>query len=134
MSKTNTTENDTLKMLLKGVDPSYRGNANIYLALFTADPGEAGSLAAEADYTGYARQTIIKSSGWTDGGSTFTNANLIQFPQCTGGSNILTHCALVETSSGAGQVFYKGALNASLTVQNLVQPQFSIAALSVSED
>lgn len=134
MSKANTTENDVLKMLLKGTDPAYRVNANLYLALFTADPGEAGSLGDEATYTSYARVALPKASSWTDGGSTFTNANLIQFPQCTGGSNLITHVAIVETVSGAGQVFYKGALNSSLTVTNLIQPQFAVAALSISED
>jgi len=55
MSLSNTSENATLKMHLQGTDPSYRAGATQYLALFTADPGEAASLAAEADYTGYAR-------------------------------------------------------------------------------
>ena len=134
MSKANTTENDVLKMLLQGTDPSYRVGANLYLALFTADPGETGSIAAEATYTSYARITLVKSTAWTDGGSTFSNAALLQFPQCTGGSNVLTHVAIITTSSGAGQILYKGALNASLTVNNLIQPQFSIGALTVSED
>ena len=41
MSMNNTTENATLKMHLQGTDPSYRANPTQYLALFTADPGEA---------------------------------------------------------------------------------------------
>lgn len=45
MSLSNTTENATLKMHLQGTDPSYRAGATQYLALFTGDPGEAGSLA-----------------------------------------------------------------------------------------
>lgn len=55
MSLSNTTENATLQMHLQGTDPSYRAGATQYLALFTGDPGETASLAAEADYTGYAR-------------------------------------------------------------------------------
>ena len=47
MSMSNTTENATLKMHLQGTDPAYRAGATQYLALFTADPGETGSLAAE---------------------------------------------------------------------------------------
>lgn len=134
MSKANTTENDVLKMILQGTDPAYRAGANLYLALFTADPGEAGSIANEATYTSYARVALVKATAWTDGGSTFSNAGLIQFPQCTGGSNLITHVALITTASGAGQILYKGALNSSLTVTNLIQPQFAIAALSISED
>lgn len=121
-------------MILQGADPAYRTGANLYLALFTADPTETGSIANEATYTSYARVALVKATAWTDGGSTFSNAGLIQFPQCTGGSNLITHVALITTASGAGQILYKGALNSSLTVTNLIQPQFAIAALSISED
>lgn len=83
MSKSNTTENDVLKAVLQGTDPSWRAGANLYLALYTADPGEAGTATtSETAYTNYARQTIVKATDWTDGGSSFTNAALIQFPQC----------------------------------------------------
>ena len=58
MSLSNTTENATLKMHLQGTDPSYRAGATQYLAMFTGDPGETASLAAEADYTGYARVAV----------------------------------------------------------------------------
>ena len=116
MSKSNTTENDMLKLMLKGVDPSWRAGATLYLALYTADPGEAGSATTnEAAYTSYARAAITKATDWTDGGSTFTNAVLVQLPQCTGGSETLTHGALVTTASGAGQIIVSGALGASLS-------------------
>ena len=93
MSMSNTTENATLKMHLQGTDPAYRAGATQYLALFTADPGETGSLAAEATYTGYARVALTKATAWTDGGSIFTNAALVQFGACTAGTNALTHFA-----------------------------------------
>lgn len=67
MSKSNTTENDVLKAILQGTDPSWRAGANLYLALYTADPGEAGTaITNETAYTNYARQTIVKATGWTD--------------------------------------------------------------------
>jgi len=135
MSKSNTTENDVLKAILQGTDPSWRAGANLYLALYTADPGEAGTATTnEATYTSYARITLVKASAWSDGGSTFSNAALLQFPQCTGGTNTITHVAIVTTSSGAGQILYSGALNASLNVANLIQPQFGIGNLQVQED
>jgi len=135
MSKSNTTENDILKAVLQGTDPSWRAGANLYLALYTADPGEAGTaITSETAYTNYARQTIVKSSGWTDGGSSFTNSALIQFPQCGVTGATLTHVAIVTTASGAGQILYSGQLNSSLAVSNLIQPQFAIGALTVTED
>lgn len=134
MSLSNATENQVLKMLLQGTDPSYRAGATQYLALFTADPGEAGAVASEASYTGYARVALAKSGAWTDGGSTFTNANLIQFGACTAGTNALTHFAVVDTASGAVDMMISGALSATLNVSPGIQPQFASNALSISAD
>ena len=134
MSLSNTTENATLKMHLQGTDPAYRAGATNYLMLLTADPGEAGSIANEATYTGYARVPLTKESAWTDGGSTFTNASLIQFGVCTAGSNAITHFAVVDTDSGAVEQMISGALSATLNVSAGIQPQFPSGALGVSAD
>lgn len=135
MSKSDTTENDVLKAILKGVDPSWRAGANLYLALYTADPTDAGTAVSnETSYTNYARQAIVKATGWTDSGSTFSNAGLIQFPQCGVTGATITHAGIVTTASGAGQILYSGVLNSPLAVANLIQPQFAIGALTISED
>jgi hypothetical protein len=134
MSLSNTTENATLKMHLQGTDPSYRAGATQYLALFTSDPGESASLAGEATYTGYSRKALTKATAWTDGGSSFTNAALIQFDPCTAGSNALTHFAVVDTASGAVAQMISGALSATLNVSAGIQPQFAIGALTVGAD
>lgn len=134
MSLSNATENATLKMHLQGVDPAYRAGATQYLALFTADPGEAASLAAEADYTGYSRVALTKASAWTDGGSTFSNAGLIQFGQCTAGSNAITHFAVVDTASGAVAQMISGALSGTLNVAAGIQPQFATGDLDITAD
>lgn len=134
MSLSNATENAALKMFLQGTDPSYRVGATQYLALFTADPGEAGSVANEANYTGYARAALTKATAWTDGGSTFSNAALIQFGACTAGTNTITHFAVVDTASGAVSMMISGALSASLNVSAGIQPQFAAAALTISAD
>jgi hypothetical protein len=134
MSLSNATENDALQMFLQGTDPSYRAGATQYLALFTADPGEGASLVAEATYTGYARVALTKATAWTDGGSTFTNADLVQFGACSAGTNALTHFAIVDTVSGAVAMMISGALSATLNVSSGIQPQFAIGALSVSCD
>jgi len=135
MSKSNATENDVLKMMLQGVDPAWRAAATIYVALYTADPGEAGTaITSEATYGGYARVGVTKASGWTDGGSTFSNAALIQFPQCTSGTNAITHFGVVTTASGAGQLLTSGALSSTLNVSSGIQPQFAAGQLTVTED
>lgn len=134
MSLSNATENATLKMHLQGVDPAYRAGATQYLALFTADPGEAGSLAAEANYTGYARVALSKATAWADGGSLFTNAQLIQFGQCTAGTNAITHFAVVDTASGAVAQMIIGALSGTLNVAAGIQPQFATGDLDITAD
>ena len=134
MSLSNTTENAALKMFLQGTDPSYRSGATQYLALFTADPGETASLAAEAAYTGYSRVALTKASAWTDNGSTFVNAALVQFGACTAGTSAITHFAVVDTASGAVALMISGALSSTLNVSSGIQPQFAAGALSISAD
>lgn len=137
MSKGNTTENDLLQLFFNSVALSWNAVSTLYVSLHTADPGEAGSqTTSEATYTSYARVGVTRSgtSGWTVSGSSASNAALLQFPQCTGGSNVLTYVAIGTAISGAGQILYSGALNSSLTVSNLIQPQFSIGSLSTTED
>lgn len=135
MSKGNTTENDVLKCLLKGTDPSWRTNANLYVALHTADPGESGDqTTSEAAYTNYARQPIVKSSGWTDNGSSFTNAALIQFPVCGASGATVRYVSVGTLETTAGQILYSGQLSADLAVALNIQPQFGIGALTVTED
>ena len=134
MILSNTTENDILKLLLVGTYPAWRAGATGYVALYTDDPGEAGTaITSEATYTSYDRVAVTKATGWTDGGSTFTNSGLIQFPQCTGGTNTITHFGIVTTASGAGQLLASGSLSSSLSVSSGIQPQFAAGALDVTE-
>jgi len=134
MSMSNTTEAATLDMLLRGIDPSWRSAATQYVALFTADPGEAGSLAAEATYTGYARVPVTKATAWAGTSSPFTNAGLIQFAACTAGTNTITHFAVVDTASGAVAQMISGSVPGGLSVSSGVQPQFGAGALSIGGD
>lgn len=134
MSMSNATENDVLQAILQGTDPSWRASATQYLALFTADPTDTGSLAAEGTYTGYARVALTKATAWTDAGATFTNADLVQFGPCTAGSDLFTHFAVVDTASGAVGMMVSGALSASLAVSPGIQPQFAAGALAINAD
>jgi hypothetical protein len=109
---------------------------SFYLALHTADPGEAGTqVTSEIAYTSYARVAVARSgAGWTRSVSTISNAALVQFPQCTGGSGTATHFSIGTASSGAGSIVLSGALSASLAISNGIQPQFAIGALTATAD
>ena len=136
MSKSNTTENDFMLYTFNGTAISWNGNTNLYISLHTADPGEAGNqTTSEATYTSYARVTVARTSGgFTVSGNQASNTALVQFPQCTGGSNTITHVAVGTATSGTGQILYSGALTSSLAISSGIQPQFSIGALVITED
>lgn len=143
MSKGNTFENDVMKLIFNATAiANIADNAasspltDLYVSLHTADPGESGDqTASEATYTSYSRVAVARSgSGWTVTGNAAENAALVQFPQCTGGTNTLTHVGIGTASSSTGKLLYKGALAASLSVSSGIQPQFAAGALVVTED
>jgi hypothetical protein len=136
----NTSETDIVAFLfnataLPGAWPA--GGGNYYLALYTGDPGEAGAPnASEATYTSYARVAVTRNSGgFTCASNVASNAAVVAFPACTGGSNTITHAAIVTSSSGAGgQIVASGALSASLAVSTGITPSFAIGALTFTLD
>jgi hypothetical protein len=134
MSKSNATESDLLALTFTATALPWAAATQLDIHLHTADPGEAGiSTTNEATYTSYAAVTVSRSgSAWTVTGNTVTNDNLIQFPQCTGGSNTITHISI--TPNASTQILYSGALNSSLAVSNGIQPQLAANALSITED
>lgn len=134
MSFSNTAETAINTYIFKGDAVSWSGNTNLWLALHTADPGEAGSMAAESTYGGYVRVAISRASGFTISGPTVQNAALVQFPLCVSSSSVCTHVSIVDTSSGAATVIVSGALNSSVTVTPGIQPQFAVNALTFTLD
>jgi hypothetical protein len=67
-------------------------------------------------------------------GNTASNTAEVTWPQCTGGSETLTHFGIGTASSGTGRLLYKGTLNASLAVSNLITPRAVAGALQIVED
>ena len=142
MPKSTTTCNNLLKLLFNAVAwANVADNAaaspltNLYLSLHSADPGVGNSqLTNEVAYTNYVRIAVPRTvGGWTVATNTAVNAALAQFAQCgvTGAS--ATHVAIGTAASGAGNVLYAGALSATLTIANLIQPQFNAGAAVVTE-
>lgn len=136
MSKSNTAENATLDANLRAVDPSYRANASRYIALHTADPGDAGTaVTSECAFGSYARVAVTAATGFTAAAAgSSSNTGVISFPECTSGSELVTYCSIVDTASGAGTIIYSGALTASRTISSGITGQFAIGALVVTED
>ncbi len=135
MSKSNTLENQVVALIFNATALPW-ANANLFVALHTADPGEAGDqTTSEATYTGYARVSVSRDgAGWTVSGNQASNTAEITFPECTGGTNTLTHFSIGLVVSGASQILYKGALTASLAISNLITPRFPVGTLICEED
>jgi hypothetical protein len=135
MSFSNTAETAILNYIFVGTNVSWDGNTDLYIALHTADPGEAGSaITSEAAYGSYARATLTRASDFTVSGNQVSNANLEQFPQCTSGSETITYASIVTSSSGAGTIIVRAALNTSIPVSTGIQPQFAANALTFTLD
>ena len=118
--------------------PAAATAGSFFVSLHTANPGEAGAQnTSEVSYTGYARQAVARSSaGWTVSGNNASNAAAIAFGPCTAGSATITHWGIGTASSGAGNLLFKGALSASISVttsSNATQT-FAIGALDVDVD
>ena len=146
MSKGNTWETELLQLVFNNTDAALIGDAtglrgsstagSLYVSLHTGDPGEAGNQTTnECAYTSYARVAVARTAGgWTISGNAVTNAALVQFPQCTGGSETATHFAIGTASTSTGKILYKGALSASLAISSGIQPQFSAGEIDGTED
>ena len=147
MSKSNSFENSLLQLLFNNVDIANIGDAggiqnsatagSLYLALHTADPGEAGDQTTnECAYGSYDRVAVARTvGGWTVASNTAENAALAQFPECTSGSETITYVSIGTSAyPTAGVILYSGALTASRSVSTGIQPQFAAGALTVTED
>ena len=146
MSKGNTFENDLLQLVFNNVDIADIGDAaglqnsatagGLYLALHPADPGEAGTATtSEAAYGSYARVAVARTvGGWTVSGSTASNAALVQWPECTSGSETITHLSVTTAASGASKILYTGALTASRAISTGIQPQAAATSIQITED
>jgi len=148
MSKGNTFENDILGLIFNNTDIANIGDASglqnsatagsLYVALHTADPGEAGTAAtSEATYTNYNRVAVARSgAGWTVSGNTATNTSQITFPQCGASGNTITYVSITVggTPAVADKILYSGALSSSLAVALNITPLFAASGLTVTED
>lgn len=135
MSASNTTENDLALYIFDSTAPAWASNSDFYIRLHSSDPGEAGSAVTnEISYTSYDGVAVSRTTGFSVSGNTASNAGLVQFPTCTGGSATAAYFSVATTQNGAGQVIVSGALSASLSISSGIQPQFNTGDLDVVID
>jgi hypothetical protein len=147
MSKSDTWENDLLKLVFNNVGTSLIGDAtgllpsgttgSLYLSLHTADPGETGNQSTnETAYAGYSRVAVARaSSGFTVTNNSVNLTSNADFGQCTAnpGGN-LTYFGVGTAASGAGKLLYSGTLSPNIVMNIGVQPRITTASGLVTED
>lgn len=144
MPKSTTAANNFLNLLYRAVAwANIADNAtaspatNVFVRLHTGvvnagDPGNTN----EATYTGYAAVAIPRS---TSGGfsapssGTTSNSAIVQFAECTAGTNVITHVSLNTAATGTGACLHTGALSAARTISAGIQGQFNASSLVVQE-
>ena len=140
--KSDVFENDWLKLIFNATAiANMADNAaaspltNLYVALHTADPTDAGvQTASEATYTGYARVAVARTAGgWTVTGNSVSPVAAISFGACTAGTDTITHWSVGVASSGGTKILYAGAVTPSISVSAGVTPQLTTAS-TVTED
>ena len=113
---------------------SFTKPAALWVSLHTADPTDTGS-GAEANYGAYARvQRDPLDANWTAASATdgnTDNAAAITFPQCTSGTNTITHFGIWDASV-AGNLITYGTLTVSQVIAVGGTPSFAIGALDIT--
>lgn len=147
MSKSDFLENALLKLIFNATAiANIADNAaaspltNLYWALHTADPGDAGTQAtSEATYGTYARQAVARTTGGmtaSTAGSTSPVANVV-FPQATTPALptvvSITHFSIGIAVSGATSILYSGTVTPNINVSAGVQPSLTTAS-TITED
>ena len=124
-------ENALIEHLFRNTN--YTRPANIYVALYTAAPNDAGG-GTEVSGGSYARQAIATgaSSGWdaASGGAT-ANTATVTFPTATASWGTVTHVGLFDAVT-SGNLLMHGALSASQAVNNGNIFRFNAGDLDVS--
>lgn len=142
MSKSNTFENDLLKLIFNATAiGNMADNAaaspltNLFVALHTADPGETGvQNTSECAYTGYARVAVARTSGgWTVTNNSVSPAANVDFPPCTAGTETATHFSVGVAVSGATKILYRGSLSPTIAIANGVTPRVA-AGTTITEE
>lgn len=108
------------------------GSYAISLHTVTLTDTDTVQTVNEAAYTGYVRQTVVRSTGgWTVSAGACTNDAAITYPISTSGPESELDVGL---GGFAGVLQIYSPLDATLVVNNGVTPEFAISALSISID
>lgn len=131
MSFSNYAENAVLAQVFQGTALPWAAASTLYLAAYSADPGEAGSATTnEIAYGSYARVALTRATDFDLTGDTLSNANLEQFPQSTSAALDIAWVAIVDSASGAGNIIARMQVGTAIPTTVGVTPQFVPGSLT----
>jgi hypothetical protein len=113
---------------------TYTKPTGVWVALFTADPGEAGAFTAEisATSTAYARQTATFGAAVNGSAST---SDTITFPTASANWGTISHIAIVDSATrGAGNILFFGPVTTAKIIETGDTFQITSGNLTVSLD
>ena len=134
-------ELDLLKLIFNGttianiaINATSGPLTNLYVALHTADPTEAGDqTSSEISYTDYARVAVSRDTGGFTNTNPSTNVAAVTFPLCGAtGAVTATHFSIGVASSSTSKIIAGGQLTAPLIINPGITPSFAIGQLSVA--
>ena len=99
MSFSNFLETEILDHVFAGA--AYTAPSTLYLALFTAAPGETGG-GTEVSGGAYARQSVA----FTTSGNTTSNTAAVEFPTATASFGTVTHVGVFDASTSGNLMAY----------------------------
>jgi hypothetical protein len=102
---------------------------NLYVGLFTDDPGESGVFTNEADYDGYTRLAVIRGAGgWEWNNERIQNSTILTWPPIVSGSETVSHIAIIDSLTG-GNVLFKKDIGVPKTITTGDQYQLAVSNL-----
>ena len=111
-------EASIINALLRGTNFTAPTVASLRLALFTADPTDAGNLNEVGTGTWYSRQLTGTFTAPAPSGSTQQTSNVasITFPAVTTAAVTVTHIGIFDAAS-AGNMLFSAPMTSSKTLQ-----------------
>lgn len=118
---------------------AYSAPATVYVALYTATPGDANASGTEVTGGSYARVAVTNNAtNWPAASGTSptskSNGTTITFPAPTANWGVVVAFAIYDAATGGNELAW-GALSVNKTINNGdAAPSFAASALTITLD
>jgi hypothetical protein len=126
MSATNYLEDKFLQASLTGA--TYTGAANVYLALYSTAPGEAGG-GTELSGSGYAREEVVFTVDTGNGAA--TNTGNVSIGPATADWTTAVAYGIVDAAT-AGNILYTGGFAIPQTIRDGLSLEIGIGNITIT--